>query len=211
MPTATGGPPADVGPQQIHRQVVTVVGGHVQGGVTVWIRKLRVSAEGQQHSSDVNGQWLTALQGSVALGIDGVRQQRHVAEDLVGISAVGQQPGQGLRNTSGLFNRYDPGGEQPLTGSSAPDFRFEDGTRLGELLRQGQAVLLDFSTDRSLQVAAKGWEGRIRYAAGPARNGLGLGAALIRPDGVVAWVAEPAPDPGAFERSAARWFGAPRS
>jgi hypothetical protein len=56
-----------------------------------------LSAEGRQHSSDVNGQWLTALQGSVTLGIDGVGQQRHVAEGLVGISAVGQQPGQSLR------------------------------------------------------------------------------------------------------------------
>jgi hypothetical protein len=98
-----------VGPQQIHRQVVTVVGGHVQGGVTGWIRKLRVSAEGRQHSSDVNGQWLTALQGSVALGIDGVRQQRHVAEDLVGISAVGQQLGQGLRIVVLDRTRVSPG------------------------------------------------------------------------------------------------------
>nr|WP_248003484.1 hypothetical protein [Streptomyces sp. RLB1-33] len=57
--------------------------------MAVWIRELRVSAEGQQHSSDVNGPGLTALQESVALGIDGVRQQRHVAEDLVGISAAG--------------------------------------------------------------------------------------------------------------------------
>lgn len=35
------------------------------------IRELRVSAEGQQYSSDRNGQWHTALQGSLALGIDG--------------------------------------------------------------------------------------------------------------------------------------------
>ncbi|MFG2946262.1 FAD-dependent monooxygenase [Streptomyces adustus] len=115
------------------------------------------------------------------------------------------------RNTSGLFHRYDLGGEQPFIGRTAPDFRFEDGTRLGELLRQGQAVVLDFSTDRALQAAAKAWAGRIHYAAGPARNDLGLGAVLIRPDGVVAWTGEPAPDPDAFGQAAARWLGAPQS
>ncbi|MFF2998771.1 hypothetical protein ACFVTC_30095 [Streptomyces sp. NPDC057950] len=84
-----------MGPQQIHRQVVTVVGGHAQG--VRRIRTFRVSAEGRQYSSDVTGEWLTALQGSVALGIDGVRQQRHVAEDLVWFSADGRRPSQGLR------------------------------------------------------------------------------------------------------------------
>ena len=68
-----------------------------RGGAAVWIRELRVSAEGQQHSSDVNGQWLAALQGSVALSINGVGQQRHVAEDLVWISAAGRPSGQGFR------------------------------------------------------------------------------------------------------------------
>ncbi|MYW04143.1 FAD-dependent oxidoreductase [Streptomyces sp. SID3343] len=115
------------------------------------------------------------------------------------------------RNTSGLFNRYDLGSEQPLVGCTAPDFRFEDGTRLGELLRQGKGVVLDFGTERALQDAAKGWADRIHYAAGSARDDLGLGAVLIRPDGVVAWAGEPAPDRGAFERSAAQWFGAPQS
>ncbi|MGX1540925.1 FAD-dependent oxidoreductase [Streptomyces adustus] len=115
------------------------------------------------------------------------------------------------RNTSGLFHHYDLGSEQPFVGRTAPDFRFEDGTRLGELLRQGQAVVLDFSTDRALHTAAKAWAARIRYAAGPARNDLGLGAALIRPDGVVAWTGEPAPDPDAFGQAAARWLGAPQS
>ncbi|KAB1979555.1 FAD-dependent monooxygenase [Streptomyces triticiradicis] len=115
------------------------------------------------------------------------------------------------RKTSGLFNRYDLDGERPFAGRSAPDFRFEDGTRLGELLRPGRGVVLDFSIDRALRAAAKGWGDRIHYAAGPARDDLGLGAALVRPDGVVAWASELAPDRDAFERAAAQWFGAPRN
>ncbi|MFI5520007.1 FAD-dependent monooxygenase [Streptomyces platensis] len=115
------------------------------------------------------------------------------------------------RKTSGLFHRYRLGSDKPFIGCSAPDFRFEDGTRLGELLRHGRGVVLDFSTGRALEAAAKGWESRIHYAAGPARNDIGLGAALIRPDGVVAWASEPAPDRDAFEQAATQWFGRPQN
>ncbi|WP_314412813.1 FAD-dependent oxidoreductase [Streptomyces kroppenstedtii] len=115
------------------------------------------------------------------------------------------------RKTSGLLHRYDLGSEQPFIGLTAPDFRFEDGTRLGELLRKGRGVVLDFSIDRALQAAAKGWADRIHYAAGPARNDLGLRAALVRPDGVVAWASEQAPDRNTFGQAAYRWFGAPQS
>ncbi|MCZ4124780.1 FAD-dependent monooxygenase [Streptomyces sp. H39-S7] len=113
--------------------------------------------------------------------------------------------------TSGLFNRYDLGSEQLLVGCTAPDFRFEEGTRLGELLRQGKGVALDFSPGRALQDAAKGWAGRILYAADAARNDLGLGAVLVRPDGVVAWASGPAPERDAFQQAAAQWFGTPQS
>ncbi|MFD3481187.1 hypothetical protein [Streptomyces sp. NPDC058695] len=37
------------------------------------------------------------------------------------------------RKTLGLFTHYDLGNKQPLVGRTAPDFRFEDGTRLGNL------------------------------------------------------------------------------
>ncbi|MFD7656237.1 FAD-dependent oxidoreductase [Actinosynnema sp. NPDC059797] len=113
------------------------------------------------------------------------------------------------RRTSGLFHRYDLGSGHPLVGRTAPDFRFEDGTRLGELMRQGQGVALDFGGDRALRDTARGWAGRVRYAAGEARNDLGQRALLVRPDGVVAWAAEDAPELDGFARSAARWFGAP--
>ncbi|OKI93015.1 FAD-dependent oxidoreductase [Streptomyces sp. CB01249] len=107
------------------------------------------------------------------------------------------------RRTSGLFHQYDLGGGHPLVGRSAPDFRFEDGTRLGHLLHHGHGVLLDFTADQALGKAAQAWQGRIRYAAGPVRDSLGLAAVLVRPDGVVAWTGA---DPQAFEQEAARWF-----
>ncbi|MGO4458940.1 FAD-dependent monooxygenase [Streptomyces sp. M-16] len=110
---------------------------------------------------------------------------------------------------SGSWIRYDLGGEHPLVGRSAPDFCLEDGTRLGDLMEDGRGVVLDFSIDRRLRTPAAGWEGRIRYAAGAARNDLGSGAVLVRPDGVVAWAGDRHPDGEAFEQAASRWFGGP--
>ncbi|MFD6330696.1 FAD-dependent oxidoreductase [Streptomyces niveus] len=112
---------------------------------------------------------------------------------------------------SGSSNRYDLGDPHPLVGRGAPDFRLADGTRLGELMRDGRGVLLD--PDRSLDGAARAWESRIRHVAGPARDDLGLGAVLVRPDGAVAWAADRTPSYTAtsqgFERAADRWFGGP--
>jgi 2-polyprenyl-6-methoxyphenol hydroxylase-like FAD-dependent oxidoreductase len=110
---------------------------------------------------------------------------------------------------SGSSIRYDLGSEHPLVGRNAPDLRLEDGTRLGDLMQDGRGVALDFSADRCLHASAMGWESRLRYAAGPARNDLGLGAVLVRPDGVVAWAGDHTPDPEAFERAAGDWLGSP--
>ncbi|MGW5344836.1 FAD-dependent oxidoreductase [Streptomyces sp. NPDC004050] len=110
---------------------------------------------------------------------------------------------------SGSWIRYDLGSDHPLVGRSAPDFRLEDGTRLGDLMVDGRGVVLDFSVGQRLQASATGWERRIRYAAGTARNDLGSGAVLVRPDGVIAWAGDREPDREEFERAASRWFGAP--
>jgi 2-polyprenyl-6-methoxyphenol hydroxylase-like FAD-dependent oxidoreductase len=109
----------------------------------------------------------------------------------------------------GVFLRYDLGGRHPLVGRSAPDFEFADGTRLNELLRTGQGLLLDFGARSSLQVRASRWRGRINYAASDAKDRLGVTALLVRPDGVVAWASEEAPDNAEASQAAARWFGEP--
>ncbi|WP_338930820.1 FAD-dependent oxidoreductase [Streptomyces netropsis] len=112
-----------------------------------------------------------------------------------------------FEKVSGSSIRYDLGSTQPLVGRNAPDLRLEDGTRLGELLQDGRGVALDFSTDRRLRDAATGRQSRLRYAAGAARNDLGLGAVLVRPDGIVAWAGDRDVDRKAFERAADQWFG----
>ncbi|MEU5700426.1 FAD-dependent monooxygenase [Streptomyces aurantiacus] len=116
-----------------------------------------------------------------------------------------------FKQTSGSSNRYDLGGEHPLAGRNAPDLRLENGTRLGDLMGDGRGVALDLTVDRSLHESAMRWENRVRYVAGPARNDLGLGAVLVRPDGTVAWAGDRTPDRDAFEQAAGRWFGHPKN
>ncbi|MEV0084007.1 FAD-dependent monooxygenase [Saccharopolyspora sp. NPDC050642] len=116
-----------------------------------------------------------------------------------------------FEKVSGSAIRYDLGSEQPLVGRNAPDFRLGDGTRLGDLMQDGRGVVLDFSADRRLRDSATGRERRLRYAAGAAKNDLGLGAVLVRPDGIVAWAGDRDFDRKAFERAANQWFGTPES
>ncbi|MEU3651127.1 FAD-dependent monooxygenase [Lentzea sp. NPDC034063] len=108
---------------------------------------------------------------------------------------------------SGGWIRHDVGEEHPLTGRDAPDFRLEDGTRLAGLMRDGRGVLLDFSRDEVLRDVASRWKAQVHYAAGTAKDDLGLTAVLVRPDGIVAWAGSGPGDPQSIERAAARWFG----
>jgi 2-polyprenyl-6-methoxyphenol hydroxylase-like FAD-dependent oxidoreductase len=104
---------------------------------------------------------------------------------------------------------YDLGNGHPLVGRSAPDFALADGTRLGELLRTGKALLLDFGARRELRTLAGRWSDRIAYVAGDVRDRLGLSALLVRPDGVVAWASDATPDAEQAAQAASRWFGEP--
>jgi 2-polyprenyl-6-methoxyphenol hydroxylase-like FAD-dependent oxidoreductase len=106
----------------------------------------------------------------------------------------------------GVNLRYDLGETHPLAGRSAPDFTFEDGTTIGELLRDGRGLLLDFTADAALAAAAGEAGKRILYVARRAADRGSVGALLVRPDGIVAWAADGTPDVDDFRRAAARWF-----
>ena len=109
----------------------------------------------------------------------------------------------------GVSIRYDMAGSHPVIGRRAPDFEFTDGTRLGELLRDGRGMLLDFEGSPALQALAARWSGRITYLASDAKDRVGLNALLVRPDGFVAWASDGAPDHEEAAQSALRWFGEP--
>ncbi|PXX61682.1 2-polyprenyl-6-methoxyphenol hydroxylase-like FAD-dependent oxidoreductase [Nocardia tenerifensis] len=110
---------------------------------------------------------------------------------------------------SGASIHYDVGGEHPLIGHDAPDFRLADGTRLGDLMQDGRGLALELTGDHHLRDTAAKWENRIQYVTGTAHNNLGVSALLVRPDGVVAWADTPTPNPTAFESALGTWFGTP--
>jgi 2-polyprenyl-6-methoxyphenol hydroxylase-like FAD-dependent oxidoreductase len=109
----------------------------------------------------------------------------------------------------GVSLHYDLGGSHPLAGRGAPDFELVEGTRLGELLRNGSGLFMDFDARAPLQALASRWSDRITYVAGDAKDRLGLSAVLVRPDGIVAWAAEAAPDHEEASQAMSRWFGEP--
>ena len=110
----------------------------------------------------------------------------------------------------GVSLRYELGGNHPLIGHSAPDFELFDGTKLGELLRDGKGLLLDFDARASLQALAGRCGDRITYLASDVRDRLRLTAVLLRPDGCVAWVGGSCPDDEEAARAASRWWRSSR-
>jgi 2-polyprenyl-6-methoxyphenol hydroxylase-like FAD-dependent oxidoreductase len=107
----------------------------------------------------------------------------------------------------GIYTHYDPGGGHELVGYSVPNFELEAGTRVGELLRDGRGILLDFDRDASLEALANEYGDRINYVSSPAIEQLGLSAVLVRPDGIVAWAVNGDPDWDALRSAVERWFG----
>ena len=110
----------------------------------------------------------------------------------------------------GVATHYDPGGGHPLAGYSVPNFQFEDGATIGELLRCGQGILLDFDSRASLRTLASEWGDHVKYVSRRAKEQFGLSAVLIRPDGMIAWAADGDPDGSQLQEAAARFFGSPR-
>ena len=106
----------------------------------------------------------------------------------------------------GLGTRYPLAGAHPLVGYSVPNFQLADGSTVGELLREGRGLLLDFEGNDSLQVWASMFGDQLRYAAGQSEEPLGLRAALIRPDGVVTWATNEAADTAGLAAAASPWL-----
>ncbi|MEV5483153.1 MULTISPECIES: FAD-dependent monooxygenase [Streptomyces] len=116
------------------------------------------------------------------------------------------------KKISGVQQRYDLPGDHPLTGRSAPDLEFSDGTRLADHLRGGQGLLLDLTGDGEVHRRATGYGDRIRLLTADCPGRPGLAGLLVRPDGCTAWAADSPGGPDTGEELAAalrRWFGLP--
>jgi 2-polyprenyl-6-methoxyphenol hydroxylase-like FAD-dependent oxidoreductase len=105
----------------------------------------------------------------------------------------------------GISTQYKLGGNHPLTGHSTPNFELENGKTVGELLRHGQGILLDFTGNKNLEALAAEFD-NLQYVASRAKEQLGLSTVLIRPDGFVAWAADQEPEGHVLRQTVARWF-----
>jgi rifampicin monooxygenase len=95
--------------------------------------------------------------------------------------------------------RYDFGGEHPLVGRRLRDVELKRG-RLYGLMHGGRGLLLDQSGGLSVT----GWTDRVDHVVDVSEE-LDVPAALLRPDGHVAWVGEEQRD---LLGQLPRWFGA---
>jgi hypothetical protein len=100
-----------------------------------------------------------------------------------------------------------------MAGRWMPDLVLPAGNqaaRVAELLHPAVPILLDLAGRADLAETANGWMDRIKVITAPTA-GRPADAVLIRPDGYVAWAADPE-TPGAADslrHILQTWFGAP--
>ncbi len=121
---------------------------------------------------------------------------------------------------TGLDIRYDVGpGDHPLLGRRLPDleltgdFGNSGRAKAFQFLSAGRGVLLDLGNDATLRAAAAPWTDRIDIITTTCRPRGALTdveAALVRPDGYIAWIGSSGVGAAALPAALARWFGQPQ-
>ena len=116
-----------------------------------------------------------------------------------------------VKRVSGLWQRYDLGGDHPAVGATMPELRLDDGTRLADHAHEGRALLVDLAGDDRLAALAKPYvyAGRLELVRGSSSSdAAGLSGLLVRPDGFVAWAsADGDTDHAGLEAALTRWLG----
>lgn len=106
----------------------------------------------------------------------------------------------------GIFTQYDLGDGHPLVGLSLPNLELDDASRVGELLRDGQGMMLDFEMNTSIETLMSKYINRIKYVQVHAKSPADVSAMLVRPDGTIVWASSSSPNIREAEDAAARWF-----
>ncbi|WP_280495527.1 rifampin monooxygenase [Nocardia farcinica] len=126
----------------------------------------------------------------------GPRAVRRLMAELVEFPDVNRHL---IEKITAIAVRYDLGDGHDLVGRRLRDIPLTEG-RLYERMRGGRGLLLD----RTGRLSVSGWSDRVDHLADPGAA-LDVPAALLRPDGHVAWVGEDQDD---LLAHLPRWFGA---
>jgi 2-polyprenyl-6-methoxyphenol hydroxylase-like FAD-dependent oxidoreductase len=135
------------------------------------------------------------------------RAMRELLADLLSTPGLTERV---VAMMQGLDIAYDMGPAatgHPLTGRHMPDL-----PGLDDAMRTARPVLVDLTASRRLRELADGWADRVALLTTGERSGIdGLTAALVRPDGYVAWAVGHPPqtaDITSLRAALHHWFGA---
>ncbi|WP_061300747.1 FAD-dependent monooxygenase [Herbidospora cretacea] len=142
----------------------------------------------------------TRAQTELSSAEPGARAVRRLLTELMDFEEVNRHL---IEKITATAVRYDfgrrPDGPD-LLGRRLPDIQVKQGNLYG-LLRQGRGLLLD----RTGRLTAGGWADRVDLLTDPTAE-LDVPAALMRPDGHVAWIGDDQRD---LDVHLSRWFGGP--
>jgi len=159
----------------------------------------------------------TLAQRILYLGGDEIEPMREVMAELLTYEEARRHL---VGMVTGLDIRYDAGpGEHPLLGRRLPgtwltgDFGQAGKAHAFEFLHAGRGVVLDLADDEDVRAAAAGWADRVRVVTTTSRPERALEdveAALVRPDGYIAWIGTRGSGVCGLTEALTRWFGAAR-
>ncbi|MFF0308155.1 rifampin monooxygenase [Streptosporangium sp. NPDC004379] len=127
----------------------------------------------------------------------GPQALRRLLSELMDFEEVNRRM---IEKITAIGVRYDFGEGHELLGRRLRDVELKQG-RLYELMRGGRGLLLD----RTGRLSVAGWADRVDHVIDDGEE-PDVPAALLRPDGHVAWVGE---DQEELSARLSRWFGAP--
>jgi hypothetical protein len=140
---------------------------------------------------------ITRAQTELVSTEPGPRSVRRLVSELMDFEEVNRYL---IERIAAIGIRYDFGDGHELLGRRLRDVRLTHG-RLYERVRGGRGLLLD----QTGRLSVTGWTDRIDSVVDVSED-LDVPAALLRPDGHVAWVGE---DQGDLLSQLPTWFGAP--
>ncbi len=129
----------------------------------------------------------------------GAQAVRRLLSDLMDFEDVNRYL---MERVTAIGIRYDFGDDRPLVGRRLRDIGLKRG-RLYELMHEGRGLLLD----QTGRLSVAGWADRVDHVVDVSEE-LDAPAALLRPDGHVAWVGD---DQQELLARLPKWFGASNS